>query len=65
MRRTFCGFVFAGALLTLASGCGGSGDKVLKNDPKVSAKNEADYKQKMEEAMKNRPQPTKPKYGGK
>ena len=45
----------------ITSGCGGGGDKVLKNDPKVSEKKGAEYEQQMKDAMEN----SKPKSGGK
>jgi hypothetical protein len=65
MHRTLCSFFFITGVMALTLGCGGGGNKDLKNDPKVSAKNEADYKLKMEEAMKSKKAPEKPKYGGK
>jgi hypothetical protein len=64
MRPIRCSIAFFTVLSIFICGCGGGGNTTLQNDPKVSAKNEADYKKKMEEAMKNKPAPEKPKYGG-
>jgi len=65
MRPIRCSLAFVTIMTIFVGGCGGGGgNATLKNDPKVSAKNEEEYKKKMEEAMKNKAAPTKPKYGG-
>jgi hypothetical protein len=64
MRQIRCSIAFFTVFSILICGCGGPTNTTLQNDPKVSEKIAADYKQKMEEAMKNKAAPEKPKYGG-
>ena len=56
MRKLLVGLTFM-ALLPVCSmslsGCGGGGDEMLENDPKVSEAKRAEYAENQREAMKS------------